>query len=101
LRQIQQHVPGSPFTALICDEFDASKVVIDGPGFKPGKTGIPCIINIDLMKVGKVKLGVDVFDEEGRPVKVELKEIKFGVIVMIYYPEKDGTYMINVTFGGK
>jgi hypothetical protein len=53
------------------------------------------------MKVGKVKLGVDVFDEEGRPVKVELKEIKFGVIVMIYYPEKDGTYMINVTFGGK
>ena len=26
----QQHVPGSPFTALICDEFDASKVGTTG-----------------------------------------------------------------------
>ena len=72
--------------------FSASfpQVVIDGPGLKPGKTGTPCVINIDSTKAGKAKLGADVLDEEGRPVKVELKETKPGITVMTYYPEKDG-----------
>lgn len=65
-------------------------MLIDGPGLKPGKTGTPCIINIDSTKAGKAKLGADVLDEEGRPVKVEIKETKPGVSIMTYYPEKDG-----------
>jgi filamin len=97
----QHHVPGSPFTALISDEFDAGKVVIDGPGLKPGKTGTPCIINIDSTKAGKAKLGVEVFDEVGEPVKVTEKETEPGVFDVSYTPEKPGAHTINVTYGGK
>lgn len=97
-----QHIPGSPFTAVISDEFDASKVKADGPGLKPGnKTGKPCDIVIDTRKAGKAKLNVEVTDEVGEPVKVDLTEEEPGLFASSYFPEKEGTHTVNITYGGK
>ena len=63
----------------------------DGPGLKPGnKTGKPCDIAIDTRKAGKAKLNVEVTDEVGDPVKVELTEEEPGLFASSYFPEKEG-----------
>ncbi|XP_066922248.1 filamin-A-like isoform X11 [Clytia hemisphaerica] len=97
-----QHIPGSPFTAVISDEFDVTKVKADGPGLKPGnKAGKPCDIAIDTRKAGKAKLKVEVTDEVGNPVKVDLTEEEPGLFASSYFPEKEGNHTVNITFGGK
>ncbi|XP_057297037.1 filamin-B-like isoform X3 [Hydractinia symbiolongicarpus] len=97
-----EHIPGSPFTAVISGDFDASKVKADGPGLKPGnKAGRPCDIAIDTRKAGKAKLNVEVVDEVGNPVKVDLVEEEPGLFASSYYPEKEGPHTVNVTYGGK
>lgn len=58
---------------------------------KPGnKAGRPCDIAIDTRKAGKAKLNVEVVDEVGNPVKVDLVEEEPGLFASSYYPEKEG-----------
>uniref|UniRef100_T2MH46 Filamin-A n=1 Tax=Hydra vulgaris TaxID=6087 RepID=T2MH46_HYDVU len=97
-----QHIPGSPFNAVVSDEFDASKVIADGPGLKPGnRSGKPCLFTVDTRKAGKAKLAVEVTDEAGKPLPVKLTEEEPGVFSTSYLPEKEGTYKVSITFGGK
>ena len=92
-----QHIPGSPFTAVFADDFDASKVKAEGPGLKPGnKSGKPCDIAIDTRKAGKAKLKVEVKDEVGNPVKVDLTEEEPGLFASSYFPENEGIYICSL-----
>lgn len=69
------------------------KVKVDGPGLKPGnKAGKPCKISIDSRKAGKAKTNVEVVDEVGNPVKVDLVEEEPGLFSSTYYPEQEGKY---------
>ena len=67
------------------------KVKAEGPGLKPGnKAGKPCDIAIDTRAAGKAKLAVEVTDEVGNPVKVDLTEEQPGLFASSYYPDKEG-----------
>ena len=85
------HIPNSPFIAKVTCPYDPSKVIAEGPGLEPGLlSGDPADIDIDTRLAGDADLKVEVDDDMGRPVAVEMDEEEPGFYACTYYPEKPG-----------
>nr|CAB3246486.1 filamin-C-like [Phallusia mammillata] len=95
-----EHIPGSPFNALIEPQFDASKVNMVGPGLEEGKVGSPSHFDVDCTNAGVAPLNVEVFNDDGSSVPVNVRDNGDGTHSVTFVPDKPGQEAIHVTYGG-
>lgn len=70
IRFADQHIPGSPFRAIVAESVDASKVRVYGPAVELGvvREGVPAVFNIDVSDAGPGKVAVKLTNSAGKLV---------------------------------
>ncbi|XP_061423004.1 filamin-A-like [Lethenteron reissneri] len=96
-----QHVPGSPFRALIHPTFDPSRVVASGRGLERCKMGEPATFNVDCSKAGDGDLAVDVLSDSGMRADVKTRRGPDGLHAVTFTPVTHGPHTVSLTYGGK
>lgn len=95
-----QHIPGSPFKALVQSVFDPSKVTASGPGLERGKVNEDGSFTVDCSKAGEAELTIEIISDSGAKAEVHVQNNSDGTYAITYIPRFHGMYSITVKYGG-
>ncbi|XP_026779509.2 filamin-C isoform X8 [Pangasianodon hypophthalmus] len=95
-----QHVPGSPFKAMVQSVFDPSKVTVSGPGLERGKVGEAASFTVDCSKAGDADLTIEIISDSGAQAQVHIQNNSDGTYSITYVPPFHGMYTITIKYGG-
>ncbi|XP_012277113.1 filamin-A isoform X2 [Orussus abietinus] len=87
-----QHIPGSPFQAIILPEADLSKIKMSGNGIQPHGLYIDCLteFTVDTRAIAKTK------GEDGK-ISCTITNPSGGKTEKTITPQADGTYRVSYT----
>jgi filamin len=92
----------SPFIVPVRDEVDPTKVVLAGPGIKPGvRANIPTHFTIDASRAGVAVLEVSLVGPDNRPVQVQVDETSQQIFSATYTATHAGVHNVNVKYAEK
>ncbi|XP_078597434.1 filamin-A-like isoform X41 [Branchiostoma floridae x Branchiostoma japonicum] len=96
----EQPIRGSPFSVLIKDDIDVSKVKAYGPGLE--KTGVRAqnmqVFTVDHTKTGSAPLDVKVTSQMGATVNTEVTDNHDGTHTVKYIPPSEGACKVDVKY---
>ncbi|MEQ2257741.1 hypothetical protein ILYODFUR_037853, partial [Ilyodon furcidens] len=95
-----QHVPGSPFKAVVQSVFDPSKVMASGPGLERGKVNETGSFMVDCSKAGEAELTIEIISDNGSKAEVHVQNNSDGTYSITYIPQCPGMYTITIKYGG-
>ncbi|XP_047194519.1 filamin-C isoform X3 [Hippoglossus stenolepis] len=95
-----QHIPGSPFKAVVHTAFDPSKVTASGPGLERGKVNEDGSFTVDCSKAGEAELTIEIISDSGAKAEVHIQNNSDGTYSITYIPQFQGTYAITIKYGG-
>uniref|UniRef100_A0A3Q3BKT5 Filamin C, gamma b (actin binding protein 280) n=1 Tax=Kryptolebias marmoratus TaxID=37003 RepID=A0A3Q3BKT5_KRYMA len=95
-----QHVPGSPFKAVVKSMFNPSKVMASGPGLERGKVNETGFFTVDCSKAGEAELTIEIISEFGTKAEVHIQNNSDGTYSITYMPQSHGMYTITIKYGG-
>ncbi|XP_027007250.2 filamin-A isoform X7 [Tachysurus fulvidraco] len=95
-----QHVPGSPFKAMVQSVFDPSKVTVSGPGLERGKVDEAASFTVDCSKAGDADLTIEIISDSGAQAQVHIQNNSDGTYSITYVPPFHGMYTITIKYGG-
>ncbi|XP_076153008.1 filamin-C isoform X11 [Alosa pseudoharengus] len=95
-----QHIPGSPFKAIVQSMFDPSKVTASGPGLERGKVNEAASFTVDCSKAGEAELTIEIISDAGAPAEVRVQNNSDGTYSITYIPPFHGMYTITIKYGG-
>lgn len=96
----EQHVPGSPFKAVVQSPFDPSQVTVSGPGLERGKVNEDGSFTVDCSKAGEAELTIEIVSESGAKAEVHVQNNRDGTYSITYIPPFQGLYTIIIKYGG-
>ncbi|XP_061204465.1 filamin-C isoform X1 [Neopsephotus bourkii] len=96
-----QHIPGSPFKAVVTPVFDPDKVTASGPGLEHGKAGEVATFMVDCSKAGEAELTIEIISEAGVKAEVLIQNNRDGTYTITYTPACAGAYTITIKYGGR
>ncbi|XP_036800545.1 filamin-A-like isoform X8 [Oncorhynchus mykiss] len=96
----EQHIPGSPFKAMVQSVFDPSKVTASGPGLERGKVNEAGSFVVDCSKAGEAELTIEIISDSGSKVEVRVQNNSDGTYSITYIPQFHGMYTITIKYGG-
>ncbi|XP_071242157.1 filamin-C-like isoform X11 [Salvelinus alpinus] len=96
----EQHIPGSPFKAMVQSVFDPSKVTASGPGLERGKVNEAGSFVVDCAKAGDAELTIEIISDSGSKVEVRVQNNSDGTYSITYIPQFHGMYTITIKYGG-
>lgn len=96
----EQHVPGSPFKAVVQSLFDPSQVTVSGPGLERGKVNEDGSFTVDCSKAGDAELTIEIVSESGAKAEVHVQNNRDGTYSITYIPLFQGLYTITIKYGG-
>lgn len=94
-----QHIPGSPFKAVVQSLFDPSKVTAQGSGLERGKVHEPGSFVVDCSKAGEAELTIEIVSDSGIKAEVQVQNSSEGTYSITYIPKCHGMYTITVKYG--
>ncbi|XP_058480399.1 filamin-C isoform X1 [Solea solea] len=97
----EQHIPGSPFKAVVQSMFDPSKVTVSGPGLERGKVNEAGSFTVDSSKAGEAELTIEIISDSGAKAEVHVKNNSDGTYSITYIPKFHGMYTITIKYGGQ
>ncbi|CAH1264974.1 FLNC [Branchiostoma lanceolatum] len=96
----EQPIRGSPFSVMIKDDIDVSKVKAYGPGLE--KTGVRAqnmqVFTVDHAKTGSAPLDVKVTSQMGATVNTEVTDNRDGTHTVKYVPPSEGACKVDVKY---
>ncbi|KAM3588274.1 uncharacterized protein V6R79_025306 [Siganus canaliculatus] len=95
-----QHIPGSPFKAMVQSVFDPSKVTASGPGLERGKVNEDGCFTVDCSKAGEAELTIEIISDSGAKAEVHVQNNGDGTYSITYIPHSHGMYTITIKYGG-
>ncbi|KAI5617955.1 filamin-C isoform X4 [Silurus asotus] len=95
-----QHVPGSPFKAMVQSVFDPNKVTVSGPGLERGKVDEAASFTVDCSKAGDADLTIEIISDSGAQAQVHIQNNSDGTYSITYVPQFHGMYTITIKYGG-
>ncbi|XP_047431698.1 filamin-C-like isoform X1 [Mugil cephalus] len=95
-----QHIPGSPFKAVVQSVFDPSKVTASGPGLERGKVNEDGSFTVDCSKAGEAELTIEIESDSGAKAEVHVQNNSDGTYSITYIPQSHGMYTITIKYGG-
>nr|XP_046235140.1 filamin-C isoform X4 [Scatophagus argus] len=95
-----QHIPGSPFKAVVQSVFDPSKVTASGPGLERGKVNEDGSFTVDCSKAGEAELTIEIISDSGAKAEVHVQNNSDGTYSITYIPQFHGMYTITIKYGG-
>nr|XP_054595919.1 filamin-C isoform X3 [Nothobranchius furzeri] len=95
-----QHIPGSPFKAVVQPLFDPSKVMASGPGLEQGTVSEPGLLTVDCSKAGEAELTVEILSDSGSKADVYVQNNGNSTYSITYIPHCHGMYTITIKYGG-
>ncbi|XP_076577757.1 filamin-C isoform X7 [Chaetodon auriga] len=95
-----QHIPGSPFKAVVQSVFDPSKVTASGPGLERGKVNEDGSFTVDCSKAGEAELTLEIISDSGAKAEVHVQNNSDGTYSITYIPQFHGMYTITIKYGG-
>ncbi|XP_044042315.1 filamin-C-like isoform X10 [Siniperca chuatsi] len=95
-----QHIPGSPFKAMVQSAFDPSKVTASGPGLERGKVNEDGSFTVDCSKAGEAELTIEIISDSGAKAEVHVQNNRDGTYSITYIPQFHGMYTITIKYGG-
>ncbi|XP_049423352.1 filamin-C-like [Epinephelus fuscoguttatus] len=95
-----QHIPGSPFKAVVQSVFDPSKVTASGPGLERGKVNEDGSFTVDCSKAGEAELTIEIISDSGAKAEVHIQNNSDGTYSITYIPKFHGMYTITIKYGG-
>uniref|UniRef100_A0A3B4XW80 Filamin C n=1 Tax=Seriola lalandi dorsalis TaxID=1841481 RepID=A0A3B4XW80_SERLL len=95
-----QHIPGSPFKAVVQSVFDPSKVTASGPGLERGKVNEAGSFTVDCSKAGEAELTIELISDSGSKAEVHVQNNSDGTYSITYIPQFHGMYTITIKYGG-
>ncbi|XP_070785140.1 filamin-C isoform X4 [Enoplosus armatus] len=95
-----QHIPGSPFKAVVQSAFDPSKVTASGPGLERGKVNEDGSFTVDCSKAGEAELTIEIISDSGAKAEVHVQNNSDGTYSITYIPQFHGMYTITIKYGG-
>ncbi|KAG8005411.1 Filamin-C, partial [Nibea albiflora] len=95
-----QHIPGSPFKAMVQSVFDPSKVTASGPGLERGKVNEDGSFTVDCSKAGEAELTIEIISDSGAKAEVHVQNNTDGTYSITYIPQYHGMYTITIKYGG-
>ncbi|XP_031687684.1 filamin-A isoform X11 [Oncorhynchus kisutch] len=96
----EQHIPGSPFKAMVQSVFDPSKVTASGPGLERGKVNEAGSFVVDCAKAGDAELTIEIISDSGSKAEVHVQNNSDGTYSITYIPQFHGMYTITIKYGG-
>nr|XP_046153316.1 filamin-A-like isoform X9 [Oncorhynchus gorbuscha] len=96
----EQHIPGSPFKAMVQSVFDPSKVTASGPGLERGKVNEAGSFVVDCSKAGEAELTIEIISDSGSKAEVRVQNNSDGTYSITYIPQFHGMYTITIKYGG-
>ncbi|KAM4570007.1 filamin-C-like isoform 1-T1 [Odontesthes bonariensis] len=96
----EQHIPGSPFKAVVQSVFDPSKVTASGPGLVQGKVNETGSFTVDCSKAGEAELTIEIISDSGAKAEVHIQNNSDGTYSITYIPQCHGMYTITIKYGG-
>ncbi|KAM6962063.1 filamin-C-like isoform 2-T2 [Tautogolabrus adspersus] len=96
----EQHIPGSPFKAVVQSVFDPSKVTASGPGLERGKVDEDGLFTVDCSKAGDAELTIEIISDSGAKAEVHVQNNSDGTYSITYIPRAHGMYTITIKYGG-
>uniref|UniRef100_A0A8C7TSU7 Filamin C, gamma b (actin binding protein 280) n=1 Tax=Oncorhynchus mykiss TaxID=8022 RepID=A0A8C7TSU7_ONCMY len=96
----EQHIPGSPFKAMVQSVFDPSKVTACGPGLERGKVNEAGSFVVDCAKAGDAELTIEIISDSGSKAEVRVQNNSDGTYSITYIPQFHGMYTITIKYGG-
>uniref|UniRef100_A0A669EXC8 Filamin C n=1 Tax=Oreochromis niloticus TaxID=8128 RepID=A0A669EXC8_ORENI len=94
-----QHIPGSPFKAVVQSVFDPSKVTASGPGLERGKVNEAGTFTVDCSKAGEDELTIEIISDSGAKAEVHIQNNSDGTYSITYIPQCHGMYTITIKYG--
>ncbi|KAF3705380.1 Filamin-C [Channa argus] len=95
-----QHIPGSPFKAVVQSMFDPAKVTASGPGLERGKVNETGSFTVDCSKAGEAELTIEIISDSGAKAEVHIQNNSDGTYSITYVPQFHGMYTITIKYGG-
>ncbi|XP_071358744.1 filamin-C-like isoform X7 [Trachinotus anak] len=95
-----QHIPGSPFKAMVQSVFDPTKVTASGPGLERGKVNEAGSFTVDCSKAGEAELTIELISDSGVKAEVHVQNNSDGTYSITYIPQFHGMYTITIKYGG-
>ncbi|XP_026218464.1 filamin-C isoform X9 [Anabas testudineus] len=95
-----QHIPGSPFKAVVQSMFDPNKVTASGPGLERGKVNEAGSFTVDCSKAGEAELTIEIISDSGAKAEVHVQNNSDGTYSITYIPQFHGMYTITINYGG-
>ncbi len=95
-----QHIPGSPFKAMVQSVFDPSKVTASGPGLERGKVNEDASFTVDCSIAGEAELTIEIISDSGAKAEVHVQNNSDGTYSITYIPRFHGMYTITIKYGG-
>ncbi|XP_026182185.1 filamin-A-like isoform X11 [Mastacembelus armatus] len=95
-----QHIPGSPFKAIVQSVFDPTKVTASGPGLERGKVNEAGSFTVDCSKAGEAELTIEIISDSGAKAEVHIQKNSDGTYSITYIPQFHGMYTITIKYGG-
>ncbi|XP_045895969.1 filamin-C-like isoform X7 [Micropterus dolomieu] len=95
-----QHIPGSPFKAMVQSAFDPSKVTASGPGLERAKVNEDGSFTVDCSKAGEAELTIEIISDSGAKAEVHVQNNSDGTYSITYIPQFHGMYTITIKYGG-
>ncbi|XP_053718006.1 filamin-C isoform X4 [Synchiropus splendidus] len=96
-----QHIPGSPFKAMVQSEFDPSKVTASGSGLERGKVNEAGSFIVDCSKAGEAELTIEIISDSGSKAEVHVQNNGDGTYSITYIPQFHGMYTLTIKYGGQ
>ncbi|KAM8884183.1 filamin-C isoform 2-T2 [Synchiropus picturatus] len=96
-----QHIPGSPFKAMVQSEFDSSKVTASGSGLERGKVHEAGSFIVDCSKAGEAELTIEIISDSGSKAEVHVQNNGDGTYSITYIPQFHGMYTLTIKYGGQ
>ncbi|XP_035472180.2 filamin-C isoform X4 [Scophthalmus maximus] len=95
-----QHIPSSPFKAVVQSVFDPTKVTASGPGLERGKVNEDGSFTVDCSKAGEAELTIEIISDSGSKAEVHVQNNSDGTYSITYIPQFHGMYTITIKYGG-
>ncbi|XP_077400550.1 filamin-C isoform X3 [Vanacampus margaritifer] len=95
-----QHIPGSPFKAVVQSVFDPNRVTASGPGLERGKAHEAGSFLVDCSQAGEAELTIEIISESGSKAEVHVEDNGDGTYSITYIAQSHGVYTITIKYGG-
>lgn len=102
IRFADKHIPGSPFSVVVEERSDPTKVKAYGPGIEHGEVreNVPTHFYIDVSEAGPGRIAVKIQNSEGKALDdLRVEEKSDGLYCVYYSPPKEGSVLTStITF---